>query len=466
MPNKKIFILLPDGIGLRNFAYTNFYELGRNKEFDIAYWNGTPFQLSAMGYDEIKIENPKPHPITTIYKNARQQIELDFNCKKTKDKTYDAYRFVQNSNGIKNKIKKILLDIIVKTHGTEKGLLKVRDKILQKEQKTTFYKDCLETLKKEKPDLVFCTNQRHTFTIAPILAAQSLGIPTVVFVFSWDNLPKSTMVIETDYYCVWSEHMKNELLFYYPYIKEEQVFITGSPQFEPHYDENKKLSKEVFFKNNKLDVNKKYICYSGDDVTTCPDDQQYLADVAAAVKSLNNKGYNLGIIFRRCPVDFSKRYNTVLKKYNKIIVPLDPIWEKTGNEWEAIFPTKQDLDLQVNTIKHTEMVINLGSSMVFDFVTNKKPCGFINYDVKDKVKKDWFVKNIYEFIHFRSMPSKDSVFWIDNANEIENKIKDVLDKKSTIITSEAQHWFEIINQHPVDEASKRIWQTIAEICNK
>jgi hypothetical protein len=38
-----------------------------------------------------------------------------------------------------------------------------------------------------------------------LLAAQQLGIPTATFIFSWDNLPKATMVVETDYY-VWSDH--------------------------------------------------------------------------------------------------------------------------------------------------------------------------------------------------------------------------------------------------------------------
>ena len=28
MKNNKIFILVPDGIGLRNFAYSEFYKLG------------------------------------------------------------------------------------------------------------------------------------------------------------------------------------------------------------------------------------------------------------------------------------------------------------------------------------------------------------------------------------------------------------------------------------------------------
>ena len=57
MPNKKIFILLPDGVGLRNFAFSNFYQLGIDEDFAITYWNATPFDLKDLGFEEIKIQN-------------------------------------------------------------------------------------------------------------------------------------------------------------------------------------------------------------------------------------------------------------------------------------------------------------------------------------------------------------------------------------------------------------------------
>lgn len=50
MPNKKIFILLPDGVGLRNFAFSNFYQLGIDEDFAITYWNATPFDLKDLGF--------------------------------------------------------------------------------------------------------------------------------------------------------------------------------------------------------------------------------------------------------------------------------------------------------------------------------------------------------------------------------------------------------------------------------
>lgn len=259
--------------------------------------------------------------------------------------------------------------------------------------------------------------------------------------------------------------MKKELLSYYPYIQEEQIFITGTPQFESHYDINKLLSKKDFCQQNNLDSNRKYICYSGDDVTTCPDDPKYLEDVAMAIRELNRKGHSLGIVFRRCPVDFSNRYDEVLHNYKDVITSIAPLWEKIGDGWNTILPTQADIDLQMNTIAHTELVVNLGSSMVFDYAAHNKACAFINYDVDHKKISDWSVKKIYNYIHFRSMPSNDAVLWINSPDEIIGIIEKGLVKDSSVIKG-AQEWFKIINQHPPQEASRRIWEGIKTIISK
>ncbi len=466
MQNPKIFILLPDGIGLRNFAFTNFHQLGIENGFEITFWNATPFDLTKLGFNEIKIVNPKIHPITDLLKNAQIQIELNQNIKKSKDKVYNSYRFPFSYKGVKATLKTLIVKWLIFWNNSESGLNRIRKNISKNERKTKLYFDSLATLQTENPAMVFCTNQRITTAVASILAAQDLGIPTATFIFSWDNLPKGTKIIETDYYFVWSEHMKNELQYYYPQVNENQIIVTGTPQFVPHFDKKIIESKETFYEKHHLDFNKKYICFSGDDVTTSPDDPQYLSDVVKAVKYLNANGNNIGILFRRCPVDFSKRFDSVLNENKDLITCLDPKWKKMGEGWNTILPTKEDLELQMNTIYHSELVINLGSSMVFDFVAYEKPCGFINYDVLNTEFPDWSVKKIYNFIHFRSMTINNAVFWIDSANTIAEIIEKMLTKDSKVTVAAAQKWFEKINQHPPEKASERIWNAIGEICKK
>ena len=465
MKNKKVFILLPDGIGLRNFAFSNFYKIGLEKNFNITYWNNTPFDLAALGFNEIKVKKSKLNPLTDSFKNAHKHIELDLNIKKENDPVYDSYRFPFSYNKLKSSLKNLFSRFLITLYSSDKGLEKVRKKIVKLESSTSYFNECLETLQNQKPDFVFCTNQRPVLAIAPLLAAKKLNIPTATFIFSWDNLPKATMVVETDYYFVWSEHMKRELLHYYKYVNEHQVFITGTPQFENHFDLNQRISKEQFYQEHQLDLNKKYICYSGDDITTCPDDPQYLSDTAEAVIKLNSQGYALGILFRRCPIDFSNRFDSVLVKYSDIIVPVAPLWEKIGEGWNTILPTKEDMTLQTNTILHSEMVINLGSSMVFDYASYQKPCAFINYDVDNRTDKNWSVSKIYNYVHFRSMPDKRSVIWLNSADEIVDKIKFGLEQKNDIVNS-AHNWFRIINQSPPENASSRIWESMELILSK
>lgn len=462
MPNNKIFILLPDGIGLRNFAYSSFCSLGVKQGFDVVFWNNTPFHLKDLGFKEILIEHAKTHPLTDIYKNVKIQAELNLNIKKTADKVYNSYRFPFSYKTINSTVKSIVIQSLSITHSTEKGIEKIRNSIRKEERKTFYYNQSIETLKKENPAMVFCTNQRPMLAIAPLLAAQDLGIPTATFIFSWDNLPKATMVVDTDFYYVWSNHMKKELIFYYPHIQEERIFITGTPQFESHFDSSKLLTREMFFQQNKLDIKKKYICYSGDDIITCPDDPKYLEDLAIAVQELNNNGDSLGIIFRRCPVDLSLRFDYVLEKYKDIIVPIAPLWDKKAENWNSILPTPEDVVLQMNTIAHTEMVVNLGSSMVFDYACYNKPCAYINYDVKNKITPNWSVEKIYKFVHFRSMPDKAAIVWLNNRSEIATKIEKNLKDSGTTV-KHAKDWFKVINQHPPEEASKRIWDSIKTI---
>ena len=465
MVSKKIFILLPDGIGLRNFAYTNFHKIGLEKGFDITFWNNTPFDISELGYKEIKINNSKNHTFTEIYKNARKQIELNLFINRFNDTTYNSYRFPFSTRTTRQKIKTFFTKRIISRYNSEVRLISLLKKISDFEKKTDYFKDCLNTLQKEKPNFVFCTNQRPMSAIAPIEAAKQLGIPTATFIFSWDNLPKATLVIDTDYYFVWSEYMKNELLKYYTYIKENQIVVTGTPQFENHFDLSLKIEKEVFFKKNNLNLNKKYICFSGDDVTTSPNDPQYLQDTALAVRKLNNDGFNLGIVFRRCPVDFSNRFDSVLNDYQDVIVPINPLWKKIGEGWNTILPTHEDMILQTNTIAHTEFVINLGSSMVFDYACYKKPCVYVNYNAVQSKFSSWNVEKIYKYIHFRSMPTNHSVIWFNSVDEIEVKIKSILEEKVTTV-NEAIAWFEIVNQKPANKASERIWESINTLSQK
>jgi len=460
---KKVFVFFPDGVGLRNFAFTKFKEVGEQKGFDIYYWNNTVFSLKDnLGFDEVKIENYKIHSLTPLFARAKKHIGLNISKQKFHDLVYETYKFPFSYQGFKNSLKTLFIRLLISFNSSEKGVERIRKRIEYLERKNAKYTYCKAQLIAHKPDLIFCTTQRATQAISALLAAKDLGIPTVAFVYSWDNVPKAMQVVETDYYCVWSDLMKNEVLKYYPFIKKEQVIVTGTPQFEPHFDDNLLQSRQDFFEQNNLDINKKYICFSGDDETTSPLDQYYLEDLANVVRNLNSKGENLGIIYRKCPVDFTDRYVNVIKENNDIINVIDPLWKQVGSRWNEVLPTKDDFELLYNICEHSELVTNVCSSTVFDFALHHKPCIYYNYE-QPQLKKG--IRNIgqnYKYVHFRSMPSNNAAIFCTNKMELETIVKGVLEGKLSNI-NEGKKWFEIVAGNLPSKASEIIWNSLNEI---
>lgn len=463
--HQKVFILLPDGVGLRNFALTQFNTLGKEMGYEIVYWNNTPFKIKGeLGYEEVVIENNQINTWTTVYTRARKRCELNVFDRKFKESVYNTYNFPHSYKGFKNAIKSINVDFLVATKSTEKGVNSIREKIKKLERSSVKYDYCKKQLQEHKPDLIFCTNPRPSQAIAPILAAQDLGIPTASFIFSWDNLPKATTLIEPDFYFVWSDYMKKELLQYCPYVKENQVFVTGTPQFESHFDKSLLQTKEAFFKTHNLDLEKKYICFSGDDIVTSPLDQYYLEDLALSVRELNQKGYNLGIIYRKCPVDFTERYDAVLEQYKDVIVSIDPLWRPIGTSWNEIMPTKEDFALQANICEHTAFVGNIASSMVFDFVAHDKSCLFFDYEQPQLQKGIRDIGQNYKYIHFRSMPSLEAALFVYNKEDLTTKVKAILDGEISNVPM-GKKWFDVVVGTEPTKASESIWGCIDKILN-
>ncbi len=138
---------------------------------------------------------------------------------------------------------------------------------------------------------------------------------------------------------------------------------------------------------------------------------------------LNGLEKDYQILLRRCPVDISRRFESIIKKHTTLIKQAPPLWNfEPNSNWTTIYPLPEDVKLLVSTVYYSEIVVNLGSTMAFDFAMFKKPCIYINYDQEIKVNPNWSVNWIYELQPFRSMLDKNAVIWINNKNEIKDKI--------------------------------------------
>jgi len=420
----KIVLLFPDGVGIRNYLYSNVFkdvkeDLVLFHNFDLetitAIKENTPID------DDITIPNYKESVKEKFLRELICLSRLYYNAKKV-DNTTLLTNWNWNQKTFSKKLFYKLIERTAPFYKEYSSILKLEKKYQSAIRQNPFYDEMKGILRRIQPCAVFCSHQRALKAATIFAAATDLGIRTTTVIYSWDNLPKGRLALRADNYLVWSNYMKMELELYYPEISSDAIHITGTPQFEFYEDEKNIIKKEIFYKRYNLDPDKKVICFSGDDTKTSPDDPCYLKDIAEELIKANLQG-KYQILLRRCPVDFSGRFDAVVNEYKDLIKEAPPLWYfSTSKEWSAVYPSIEDVKLLVSTAFYSDVVVNVGSTMAFDFAMFNKPCAFINYDQQDKKVKDWSVKTIYQFQHFKSMPNRNAVIWLNNKKEIVDKI--------------------------------------------
>ncbi len=439
---KQILVFTPDGTGIKNYLYSNVF---KNTEAQISLFHNFDADTLAQISSEIVLHND--YEIPRYQEGVKEKflrelihtVRIRENAKRENNPTIFAFR-KKKHKGWKLKLFFALVNARAAFVKGEKSIQKLERKYDKMLTQNPFYHRITELLKKVQPDVLFCTHQREIKAATVFKAARDLGIKTVTVIYSWDNIPKARLALRADAYLLWSEYMKEEMKRFYPDIHEDQLIVTGTPQFEFYKDPDNIIPKADFYERYGLDPSKKIICFSGDDVKTSPYDPYYLRDLA---KGLTEAGMDdaCQIVFRRCPVDVSGRYDWVLKEYPNLIVDMPPLWNFNSAVWTAIYPQYEDVKLLVSLAYYGDLVINVGSTMAFDFGMFQKPCIYINYD--HKKDPNWSVNTIYNYQHFRSMPSKKAVYWWNEREAIAAVVQQALEEPSTTIAD----WFEVVVNH-------------------
>ena len=426
MKNKKILLLFPDGVGIRNYLYSDVFK-GMEKELVLLHAFDAKTEQAVK--DSTAIQNALSIPKYTESlkeKFLRELIclsRLKYNAKLV-DNPSILTNWKSKHKGLFKKIFYKSVEIASFGYSRYERILKLEKRYQKAIRNTVFYTEVKNILITVAPEKLFCSHQRGVPCASIFAAAQDLGIETITVIYSWDNLPKARMALRADKYLVWSDYMQQELKMYYPEINQLQIFVTGTPQFECYHQPENIIPKDVFYERYNLDPTKKIICYSGDDVLTCPDDPQYLDDLADELLK-NNLDQEYQILLRRCPVDISGRFDEIISKYPNLIKQAPPLWNfEPNSSWTTIYPLREDVQLLVSTVYYSAIVVNLGSTMAFDFGMFQKPCVYINYDQANKVNPNWSVNTIYQFQHFKSMQNKKSVIWWDQKEQITALLKE------------------------------------------
>lgn len=391
-----VLLLVPDGVSVRNFLLTGLVDrLAQGATVDILVGAGLPHAETSNSSGVRTVAELAPYPERALESTVRRTVEYaHLRWCDTPGARFNLSAPIPGSTRSRmlRRLSKSASGPIAASGATPR-MVRLHDRLAARRDEVAPYARLLREL---GTDVVLCAHHRPHVVQPVVYAARQLGVSTATFIFSWDNLTtKGRIAAPYDHYLVWSDQMADELTRFYPEITDDRIHVVGSPQFEPYADVDLVWSRERFVDELGIDGMRPVICFSGGDTGTCPEDPEHLRILAEEIESGRIHG-RPQVLLRPAPVDVSNRYEPILDRFP--ITMSQPRWQARGGDWTTICPDPADVELLVNLVRHSDVNVNMASTMTLDFAIHDTPVVNLGFDVDPRRR---LAVRYYDFDHYR-----------------------------------------------------------------
>lgn len=461
---KKLGVVITDGVGYRNFILSDFL-IEAEKSFDeVVILSFLPKSIYTTNSRIIELEAFQENFITWFFRKLKDVAHLKLHEKNNFGIQDNLKINTSTSNNARGLATRFIFKV-ASLFNSEKNIQRYNSWQQLTFKNNTITKQNAELLKIEKFDLLFFTHQRPPFIAPLVYAAEKSKIKTCSFIFSWDNLAsKGRMAANFNYYLVWSDLMKKELLQFYPKVKSNVIEVVGTPQFEPYVLDRYKTTREDFFSKFDLSHNKKTICYSCGDSSTSRNDVLYIETIANAI--LSNEIPNVNLIVRTSPAEDPIRFNILVSQF-PFIKWNYPKWVLTRNDhqevWSQRIPTIEDVKDLRAILEFSDLNINMLSTMSLDFIQFDKPVvnavfGNVNNGLHDD-------QRFLQYAHIVNVVNSKATKIAKNEKELIVDINTYL-STPTLDANYRNNLLQLQVSKPLEGTGKRIAETLLEWANQ
>jgi hypothetical protein len=247
-----------------------------------------------------------------------------------------------------------------------------------------------------------------------------LGIPTATFIFSWDNLTSQGRIIPLyDYYLVWNEMIREQLLQIYSSIRPEQVIVSGPPQFDFHFRREFYWTREEFCARVGLNPARPIVLYSTGMANHMPGEPQIVERIGTMLGEMTDLGPPQ-LLVRVYPKDLTGRFEQTKRQNPHILFPDIP-WEPA---W--LTPKIEDAYLLTNTLRHVTAGINVASTVSLELCMFDKPVINVGYNPPETDVSPVDYGRYYDFDHYRPVVESGAVMVAGSENEMRRMLRKAL----------------------------------------
>jgi hypothetical protein len=249
------------------------------------------------------------------------------------------------------------------------------------------------------PDVVVCSpaNQRFSEELEYLKAAKSLGIPTVLPVYSWDNLSTKGLIhVAPDLLLAWNGVHEQEAIDIHG-LDPDRIVQTGSPFFDKWFAmQELRESREEFMEKVGLDPAGPYLLYLGSSANIARDESWIVAEISKSLRDTEQEG--MQVLVRPHPAN-----NEV---YNKVVTEGVSIWPRKRQ-------LPEDPDSQadfINSVRHAVLSVGINTSGMIDALIQDRPVAAF---VSEKFKATQ-----EEAVHFQHMQTTGCLYEVHSVTEV------------------------------------------------
>lgn len=415
---KTIFITISRGSVLRNFMQTGVVKKILDKGFRIVVL--TPHYNEPEIFADYLRENLILEPLITSSKIKFKRLMYEiFTGIVFNDTTRVRYKYSFCGKKPRTYLyipRLILFASLSFIPGFKKLIRYIDEKInAQKEHDYLF--------EKYKPDLVFITTAGDRTEAGLLRSARRFNVRTACMPKSWDNLSKNLFYSKADYMFVWGKFMKEQAIRFQDY-KENEIIITGAPQFDYYANKENLISREEFCRGLNLDPNKKIILYASNGISASGE-AIYVKLIKKFMKQGKLKGVQVLIRPHLGWLNDEKKFDSV-KEYEDFVIDnshkqnlrFKDHWDTSENHLRHLF----------NSFYHSDVCINIASTMTLDATACNRPAININFDVEKNLPMDKSVKRLYISDYFKAVIGFKVSRVVKSEEEFLQALKKILEK--------------------------------------
>ncbi len=317
-------------------------------------------------------------------------------------------------------------------------------------------------LEKLQPSLLFSTGPFQFEQPAIFSAAKRLGIPTVAYIPSWDNVTtKNRMLFQYDGYVVWSEQTKMELHEVYPGTREKPVYVVGAPQYDVFRREEFYRTREDFCSQFGLVPDLPIIVYALGSPNFL---KEHHGAIELAKRIDRGDLGNVQMLVRPHPIHDNAELVELFAKYSpRVRVQRNPNAGRTLNE------RSQDIEQVVewvNTFRHADVVVNMSSTVTIDAALFDRPIVNLDFDPQPDLSQQSLIKEInHEWRHFQPVAESGGVWLVKDFEELSNAVKTYI-KEPTRDSAKRQWIAKYVCEYIDGRCGERIADALNEFLTK